>query len=164
VAQFTIAKNKSVARGTLCVLRYVTAYFTFGIFASAAAALFGFFFTSLIGLGWQGTLGAFAMPVIPIFGFLVGFLLSMPVTFVVLPALALLLNVRSATQVFVLAVSGAIAGGGTMALMPLLFDHAANPSKAAMFIVTGTGAGMIAGMTYAAGLRNLRKLSDRRPA
>ena len=150
-----IANTKVAARCTFRALGFVTAYFIFGTITSMAAALFGLFFVLFAGMGWQGAAAVVFIPFIPIFGFLIGFLLSTPVTFVVLPALTLLLKHRPATHLLALSVSGAVTGGWITSLWVSRTSQFSGISTE--LIAAGATAGLVAGMIYAAMVRSLRK-------
>jgi hypothetical protein len=155
VIQFTTANTKVAARCTFRTLGYVTAYFIFGILTSMAAALFGLFFVLFAGMGLDGAAAIVFIPFIPIVGFPIGFLLSMPITFVLLPALTLLLKHRPATHLFVLSLSGAIAGGCITSLWVGTTRQFSGISTE--LVAAGATAGLVAGIIYAAMVRGLRQ-------
>jgi hypothetical protein len=96
------------ARYTLRGLGYIAAYLALGTYASVVATLVGMLFIFVPVLGGHGFLAVFVF--FPV-GLPIGFLLSMPVTFIVLPILTVLLKEDPATNLLTLAVGGAISGG-----------------------------------------------------
>lgn len=154
MAQLSITTTKSVARCALHGLGYLSAYLAFGTLTSVVAATCGTILVCLVGMGWSGIAAVVFNPAIPIVGLPIGFLLSMPVTFFVLPALSLFLQHRPATHLFALSVSGAATGGW---ITSLWVDYASKFSGIATeLIVAGAAAGLISGMAYAAMVRCAR--------
>ena len=140
--------------------RYIGLYFALGTITSAIVAMCGTLLVFILGMGPIGVLAVVVgFPLVPMFGLLYGFAWSLPVTFVVLPTIALLLWRRPATALFAMGTGGAISGTCMMWWVMSLLPKYANLASA--FIGAGAAAGLIAGIVYAALTRGATGLSKR---
>jgi hypothetical protein len=139
--------------------RYIGLYFVLGTVTSAIAAVCGTLLVFVLGMGPIGVFAVAIIPVIPMFGLPYGFVWSLPVTFVVLPTIALLLWRRPASTLFVMGTGGAVSGACMMWWVMGLVPKYANLASA--FIGAGAAAGLIAGIAYAALTRGVTRLSSR---
>ena len=148
--QIVLARTVLVARYTLRGLGYIAAYLALGTYASVVATLVGMLFIFVPALGGTGLIAVFVF--FPA-GLPIGFPLSMPVTFIVCPVLTVLLKEDPATNLLALAVGGAITGG-------LITGWWGDLDS--LFVVAGTAAGLVAGMTYSRMARKLIGTDKRR--
>ena len=152
--------NKSLAQTGA---GYLAAYLLFGAISSLAGSVVGTFIIFIAAIGWEGLVGFFALPLIPVFGVPLGLLLSIPVTFVVLPLLTLPLKRFAFTHLFALSVAGTAAGGWVTWWWIGLNRFS---GYAPTFVFAGAVAGFTAGVIYAAMVRGvlLAHLRDRAQA
>lgn len=136
--------NKSLAQAGA---GYLAAYLVFGAVASVAGSVVGTVIIFIAAIGWEGLVGFFALPLIPVFGVPLGLLLSIPVTFVVLPLLTLPLKRFAFTHLIALSVAGAAAGGWVTWWWIGLNKFS---GYAPTFVFAGAVAGLTAGVVYAA--------------
>ena len=139
------------ARYALRGIGYVVAYVVFGTLASAVATVFGVFFVFILGMGLSGIVAVVALPFVPLIGIPIGFALSMPVTFLLLPVLALLLKHRPATSILVFSITAALTGGCVTWWWVGLSKTFSG--IALELVISGFAAGAVAGMAYAAMVR-----------
>jgi hypothetical protein len=141
--QIEPARTVIVARYTLRGAGYLGAYLALGTYASVVATLVGML---VIFVSVSGGHGLVVVLLYLPAGLVIGFPLSMPVTFIVCPVLTVLLKEHPATNLLALAVGGAITGG-------LVTGWWGDLSS--LFGLAGTAAGLVAGMAYSKMARKL---------
>lgn len=150
-------KAMRFAHQMLVVTGYVGAYLFLGTFTSLVASIFGVLAVSFLLAGGAGVIFALVLPSIYVLYVLpIGLVLSVPVTFGVLPLLAILLKRRPAIHML-----SSTLGGGISGLLPVqLWMNAvhARPETRVAFLMVGFAAGVIAGIIYATLVRDARDL------
>jgi hypothetical protein len=152
--QIALARTRVAARYTLRGIGYVVAYVALGTFTSVVATIFGLLLVCIIGMGWAGPVAIALIPIIPIVGLPIGFLLSVPVTFVVCPLLSLFLKRYPATNISALAL-GSITGG-LVTWWWVGLSHTFSKMSTEL-VVGGTAAGFLAGVIYGTMVWRIRR-------
>jgi hypothetical protein len=151
VPQTQPVKRQSWPIRILTIAGYITCFGFVSTIASVIAAVLGTISTFLIWAGPDGIAAVAFIPIIPLFAFPIGFLLSIPVTFILLPIGVLCLRRFRALLPFGAGLIGLIGGG----LVTWLWTRSAaypkflaNADVASALILSGCISGLIVGVFY----------------
>ena len=139
--------GRAVFGGVEFAMHYIAPAPRISLYASILGV---FFFLLLAPLALLPPILVFVL----LFGIPMGYALSTPVTFAMLPFGAILLKQRPTLRQFALPLIGLV--GGALVTW-LLFRNGKEPEGAKMFILVGAATGFSSGMIYARRLRKIEK-------